>query len=70
MIDKRKLIGNKIKRARQEANLTQEQLAKELFMQRRVLSKIETGKYSVAADRLGNFSRALNKKIIYFLSDI
>lgn len=33
MIDKRKLIGNKIKRARQEANLTQEQLAKELFMQ-------------------------------------
>ena len=70
MIDKRKLIGDKIKRARQEANLTQEQLAKELFMQRSVLSKIERGKYSVAADRLGNFSRALNKKIIYFLSDI
>jgi transcriptional regulator with XRE-family HTH domain len=70
MIDKRKLIGNKIKRARQEANLTQEQLAQQLFMQRSVLSKIENGKYSVAADRLGNFSRALNKKIIYFLSDI
>lgn len=71
MINKRKIIADKIKKARKELNLSQKELAKILnYKDQSNISKIESGKVSIDADRIGDFSRALKKNIIYFLSDI
>jgi transcriptional regulator with XRE-family HTH domain len=69
-MDNRKLIGNRIKQARFEINMTQSDLAKKLNHERSLISKIEHGKRSILAERLVDFSKALDKPIIYFLSDI
>ncbi len=69
-MNKRKLIADKIKEARKEAGMTQSDLAKMLYLDRSSISYIEKGSSAIAADKLGDFSRALNKPIIYFLSDI
>ena len=68
--DIRKLIGEKVRKARKEANLSQQQLGDKLFCHRTNVSYIEQGKVSIPADRLIDFSNALNKPMIYFLSDI
>lgn len=69
-MNRRKLIGLRIKEARLEQNMTQSELAKKLNYEKSNISYIENGKYSIAAEKLIDFSKALNKKIIYFLSDI
>ena len=69
MINTRQLIAKKIKDARLELNMTQSDLAKKVNHERSSISYIETGKTPVSADRLSDFSKALNKPIIYFLSD-
>lgn len=69
-MDKRKLIANKIKNARKEAKLSQKQLGNLLYCDQTSISYIEQGKVGIPAERLADFSVALNKPIIYFLSDI
>ncbi|GAA6622918.1 helix-turn-helix domain-containing protein [Scytonema sp. NUACC26] len=66
----RKLIANKIKRAREEAGLSQRTLAETMFCDQSTISYIERGKVGVPLENLVEFSNALNKPIIYFLSDI
>lgn len=71
MLNKRKLIARKIKEARLELNITQQDLANKLnFQNRSTISRIESGKTPINAEQIGDFSRILNKDIIYFLSDI
>jgi transcriptional regulator with XRE-family HTH domain len=69
-MNKRKLIAHRIKEARKEQGITQMELALKLNQDRSSISYIENGKITLAADRIGDFSRALNKPILYFLSDI
>ena len=68
--DIRIAIANKIKTARKEANLNQSQLGSKVFMDKTNICCIETGKIAVSSDRLFDFAKALNKPIIYFLSDV
>lgn len=68
--DVRISIATKIKNARKEANLNQSQLGSRVFMDKTTICCIETGKSGVSSDRLFDFAKALNKPIIYFLSDI
>ena len=46
-------IGKQIKEAREEAGLSQEKLAKKLYLRRPTLSDIENGKVEVDASTLG-----------------
>ena len=69
-MNERNLIDNRIKQARLEMNMTQSDLAKKVNHEKSSISCIERGKRSVLAERLIDFSKALNKPIIYFLSDV
>lgn len=69
-MNQRKQIANKIKAARIELGISQSTLADLLHQERSSISYIERGKIGIAADRLIDFSKALKKPIVYFLSDI
>ena len=62
-------IGVKIANARQDANLSQEELAKKIGISRGYLAQIETGKGNVKAELLGKFSKALNVPLSYFFGE-
>ncbi|MGE0631265.1 MAG: type II toxin-antitoxin system antitoxin SocA domain-containing protein [Parachlamydiales bacterium] len=55
-----KSLGNRIKVLREEMDLSQEELAKLLNVDRASLSQIENGKRSVKAEELSLISKALN----------
>jgi len=55
-------IGNKIKLARKEAGLTQEQLANEIGLSRVTINNIEKNKYSITLGTLKKISKALNTR--------
>ncbi|MCE9644460.1 MAG: helix-turn-helix domain-containing protein [Chloroflexi bacterium] len=59
-------MGNAIKTAREEAGLSQDELAKKIFRRRATLSDIETGKADVDAGTLWLFSAYLKKPLSYF----
>ncbi len=59
-------IGKQIKEAREEAGLSQEKLAKKLYLRRPTLSDIENGKVEVDASTLGLLSYYLRKPFTYF----
>lgn len=50
------LIGKNMKRIREAANMTQNEVAKELCVERSVYSKYETGKHSLPKEHLHTFS--------------
>lgn len=62
-------IGAKIANARQDASLSQEELAKKVGISRGYLAQIETGKGNVKAELLGKFSKALNVPLSYFFGE-
>jgi len=62
-------IGKKIANSRQEANLSQEELAKKVGISRGYLAQIETGSGNVKAELLGKFSQALNVPLSYFFGE-
>lgn len=49
-------IGTKRKLLREDAHLTQKQVAKYLSIDRRLVSKIEKGEYSISSDTLNELS--------------
>jgi putative transcriptional regulator len=55
-------IGNKIKLARKEAGLTQEELAKEIGVSRVTINNIEKNKHSLSIDILISISKILNTR--------
>ena len=59
-------MGEQIRKAREEAELTQEKLAKKMYLRRPTLSNIENGKVEFSVWVLPSLSLALNKPISYF----
>lgn len=59
-------MGNAIKQAREEAGLSQEELAKKIYRRRATLSDIETGKADVDSGTLWLLSAYLKKPLSYF----
>lgn len=59
-------LGNRIKDARIEANLSQGELAERAYFKQSSISKIEVGMRTVAAEDILYLSYALDKPISYF----
>ncbi|MBV7531357.1 helix-turn-helix domain-containing protein [Chitinophaga sp. sic0106] len=59
----RRAIGERIKKLREEAGLTQDQLAEKTSMLKQNISRIEQGKYSTGQDILSKIADALGKKL-------
>ncbi|MFH1505281.1 MAG: helix-turn-helix transcriptional regulator [Candidatus Omnitrophota bacterium] len=62
-----KKLGKKIKLARVEADLTQEQLAKKINTLQKSISRYETGASVPSIETLVKISKALKKSAGYFL---
>ncbi|MEJ2639414.1 MAG: helix-turn-helix transcriptional regulator [Desulfosarcinaceae bacterium] len=57
-------IGVMLKQAREEAGLTQEQLAKKLHTKKSAISRIENHAEDIKLSTLENFVNALGKKLL------
>lgn len=57
------ILGQKIKKLREEAGLTQEQLAEKSGILRPNLVRIESGKYSTGIDIISQIAKALGKSL-------
>jgi transcriptional regulator with XRE-family HTH domain len=69
MEEKRKFIGERIKKARRNAGLTQTELGDKLSLGLRHIQKIEKGETGLNIERLGEISSALNVPLAYFLME-
>jgi transcriptional regulator with XRE-family HTH domain len=56
---RRKALGNAVRDRRQSLGLSQEQLAERAGMERKSVSRVETGAYSPSIDRLWDICDAL-----------
>lgn len=65
-----KQIGERIRRAREERNLSQEQLAEKISRDQRSVSEYESGKRRIYAHDLPTIAQALDVPIMYFYADI
>lgn len=65
-----KLIGSKLKKAREYRGLSQEELARQTNFNHSSISYFENGKRRISVENLIEFSRVLKIKPTYFLSDI
>jgi len=57
------LLGEAIKRARKEQNLTQEQLGKKIGVQKSQISKLERNANNITLDTIQKVFKGLNTKI-------
>lgn len=62
-----KLIGEKIKRARNDKELTQEEMAEKLDVSVSFISQVESGEKKFNLDRIIQVSKILEKPIDYFV---
>lgn len=62
-------IGKKIQRAREEADLSQEELASRLGYTQAALSNYELGKRRLYLANIEQIARELNKPLSYFLEE-
>lgn len=62
-----KLIGKRIKRARLEKNLTQEEFAEKLDLSISFICQVESGKKKFNLKRIVEISKILEKPINYFI---
>jgi transcriptional regulator with XRE-family HTH domain len=67
--DAKKKLGERVKRARLEANLKQSELADQLGISQGVISNVETGVSTIDVPDLPRWAAALNKPILYFYLD-
>ena len=63
------LLGQRIRTARRDANMSQGQLATSLSTTQSAISLYEAGQRSVGIDMLLNVARILNRPLHYFLGD-
>ena len=61
-----KAMGELIKKAREEAGFSQEQLAEKIFRKRLAVSEMENGKVEISAWTLLFLAQSLNKPVSYF----
>lgn len=66
MADSKKLIGARIKELRRQAALTQEQLAEQVGLDSRHLSRLEVGRHFPSLDSLERIALALNQPMAEF----
>jgi transcriptional regulator with XRE-family HTH domain len=70
MVDEgKKKLGERIRKARRDINLTQEELADKLGISQGVISNVETGVSTIDVPNLPIWAAALNKPIMYFYID-
>jgi len=62
-------LGRQIKIAREEAGMSQEELAEQIYKRRATVSDIETGKGEVDASTLALLAHIFNKPLGYFYPD-
>ena len=62
-------MGNLIRNARNEANLSQAELAKLVYTRQATISDIENGKREASSSELMSLSYALNKPLLYFFPE-
>ena len=62
-------LGERIRKARLEAGLSQSNLARKAYFRQPSISKIESGVRSVSAEEILYFSYALDKPILYFFPE-
>jgi transcriptional regulator with XRE-family HTH domain len=65
----KKRLGERIRRARHEADLKQGDVAARLGVSQGVISNVETGVSTIDAPDLPRWAEALNKPIMYFYMD-
>ena len=65
--DEHKHIVSKLKKARKEAGLNQEQVAKILDVNQSFISKIESGQYRIDIVQLQKFAKIYKKSLNYFI---
>ena len=66
MSDTKKLIGVRIKELRKQAGLTQEQLAEQVGLDARHLSRLEVGRHFPSLDTLEGIAKVLNMPLVEF----
>jgi transcriptional regulator with XRE-family HTH domain len=64
----RSIIGNRIKRSREEVGLTQERFAEKIGVSSAYISKIERGKTPISLDRLSEICKILETEPEYIIS--
>jgi transcriptional regulator with XRE-family HTH domain len=69
-MDLKKHIGLKVKAARQEQGLTQEQLAAAIEKATETVSNIERGSALTGLDTLQRISRVVGKPMVFFLQEL
>lgn len=62
-------MGQKIRKAREERGLSQEQLAERIARDQRSVSEYESGKRRIYAHDLPTIAKALDMPILYFYQD-
>ncbi|USS88195.1 helix-turn-helix domain-containing protein [Fructilactobacillus hinvesii] len=62
-------LSEKIKQARMENNLTQQQLSDEINISRKTLSGWENDRSSPNVELLHDLAKCLNKDVLYFIED-
>lgn len=67
MTDKKAILAERLRAAREQAGLSQGQAAKRLNMHRPTISEIEAGRRSVSADELEGFSALYNVSVNWLL---
>jgi len=63
------LIGSKIRLAREEKNLSREQIGRKLGVSQQQIARYENGENRISADKLAVLSIGLQKPIDYFYQD-
>jgi transcriptional regulator with XRE-family HTH domain len=63
------LLGQKIRLAREQSGLSQEELAGALDLGQRAISELENGKRRLSVQELLEMARVLHKSVLYFLED-
>ena len=67
--DLKKQLGARVRKARREADLKQEELAEKLATSQAVISNVENGVSTIDAPDFPKWARALGKPIMYFYED-
>ena len=62
-------FGNRVRQARKNAGLTQAELAEKLNLDTTTISRIENGNLSTSFSSMLNFSKVLNVRFDYLISD-
>ncbi len=66
MADTKKLVGERIKALRKQAGLTQEQLAEQVGLDARHLSRLEVGRHFPSLDSLERIAQELHQPLSEF----